>query len=224
MEAPTGTLVGTPRSGSQLQFLELSSVTPPGLQVDDATMLTLLIEIDESQSGDAPGTCSTPPTERKRKFQFQCLLHVQERMDSLGLGDLTERNNAPVDGLRDAVTCVCAFQMVLNSFFPLMVLPPLYAGFVWFALRSNISVVMDSSKYPLQSLEYAILTNRHMRSKINAIGHVALPDKAMCTVCRRVAASVFSRYCAESREISHPEQSQDERSPETVSLASWNYG
>ena len=46
-------------------------MAPPGLQVDDATMLTSLLEIEESQSGDVPGTCSTPPAERKRKFQFQ---------------------------------------------------------------------------------------------------------------------------------------------------------
>ena len=34
-----------------------SNVAPPGLQLDDATMLALLIETDESQTGDALGTC-----------------------------------------------------------------------------------------------------------------------------------------------------------------------
>ena len=74
--------------------------------------------------------------------------------------------------------------------------------------KKSSTTFSNSSKYPRRSLEYAILTNRHMGSKINAIGqsrggsaasfHVALPDKAMCTMCRRVAASVSSRACAAS--------------------------
>ena len=47
-----------------------SNVAPPGLQVDDAAMLTSLMGTGVSQTGDALGTYSTPPSERKRKFQI----------------------------------------------------------------------------------------------------------------------------------------------------------
>ena len=46
-----------------------SNVAPPGLQVDDATMLTLLIETDESQTGQAK------------------LLHVQERWSTFACAE-----------------------------------------------------------------------------------------------------------------------------------------